>query len=65
MKTIAPQQVLCDKCGEILYQGNELKSPEEIHQMYNGTCPKCGRKLSLVPQKVRVLPASARTHEPR
>lgn len=52
-----PQQVLCDECGEILYQGSELKSPEEIHQMYNGRCPKCGRKLSLIPKKIKVLPA--------
>jgi DNA-directed RNA polymerase subunit RPC12/RpoP len=51
-----PQQVLCDGCGEILYQGDDLKSPEEIYQMYNGVCPKCGRKLLLIPQKVKVLP---------
>ena len=51
-----PQQVLCDGCGEILYQGDDLKSPEEIHEMYNGRCPKCGRTLSLMPQKVKFLP---------
>jgi len=52
-----PQRVLCDDCGEILYEGDDLKSPEEIHQMYNGKCPKCGRKLSLMPRKVKILPA--------
>lgn len=54
-----PQQVLCDECGEVLYQGSDLKSPEEIHLMYNGRCPKCGRKLSLIPQKIKVLPVGS------
>jgi len=54
-----PQQVLCDECGEVLYQGSDLKSPEEIHLMYNGKCPKCGRKLSLIPQKIKVLPVGS------
>jgi DNA-directed RNA polymerase subunit RPC12/RpoP len=52
-----PQQVLCDNCGELLYQGEDIKSPEEIHQMHNGRCPKCGRKLSIIPQKVEVFSA--------
>ncbi|MEM1990908.1 MAG: hypothetical protein QW782_09810 [Candidatus Bathyarchaeia archaeon] len=52
-----PQRVLCDNCGEVLYQGVDIKSPEEIYQIHNGRCPKCGRKLSLMPQRVRVLPA--------
>jgi NAD-dependent SIR2 family protein deacetylase len=52
-----PQQVNCHGCGEILYQGEELKSPEEILQMHEGKCPKCGEKLSLTPQNVEVKPA--------
>lgn len=51
-----PQRVLCDGCGEIIYEGDDLKSPEEIHQMCGGKCPKCGRKLSLMPRKVKILP---------
>jgi len=53
-----PQKVNCDKCGAVLYEGEELKSPEEIIQMHNGRCPKCGRELSLTPIKVEVKPAS-------
>ncbi len=52
-----PQQVKCNKCGTLLYRGEELKSPEEILQTYNGKCPKCGRRLSLMPQNVEVKPA--------
>ncbi|MEM3955915.1 MAG: hypothetical protein QW424_04100 [Candidatus Bathyarchaeia archaeon] len=53
-----PQKVLCGKCGEILYQGYEIKSPEEIYETYGGRCPKCGKKLLLVPQKIEIKPAS-------
>lgn len=52
-----PQRVICEGCGEILYEGKDIKSPEEIHQMHDGKCPKCGRRLSLIPHKVEVLPA--------
>ena len=51
------QQVNCRGCGEILYQGEDLKSPEEILQMHDGKCPKCGKKLGLTPQNVEVKPA--------
>jgi len=53
-----PQRVNCDRCGAILYEGEELKSPEEILQMYDGKCPNCGRNLSLTPKKVEVKAAS-------
>ena len=53
-----PQRVECDECGAILYEGDELKSPEEILQMHNGKCPKCGRSLSLTPKKIEIRAAS-------
>ncbi|MBS7640322.1 MAG: hypothetical protein QXJ19_06270 [Candidatus Bathyarchaeia archaeon] len=52
-----PQKVLCDGCGETLYEGYEIKSPEEIYETYNGRCPKCGKKLLLIPKRVEILPA--------
>lgn len=51
-----PQQIICHGCGELLYEGTELKPPDEIIQRYNGKCPKCGRKLSMVPTSVEVKP---------
>ncbi|RJS74829.1 hypothetical protein CW712_05815 [Candidatus Bathyarchaeota archaeon] len=56
-----PQLVNCHKCGAVLYQGEELKSPEEILQMHDGKCPKCGNKLSLTPKNIDVKPAPNRT----
>jgi len=57
---ILPQQVNCHECGAVLYQGEDLKSPEEIIQMHDGKCPECGKKLSLVPLNVEVKPAKNR-----
>jgi len=51
-----PQQIICQGCGELLYEGTDLKPPDEIIQRYNGKCPKCGRKLSIVPTSVEVKP---------
>jgi len=53
-----PQKVFCQKCGYILYEGPELKPPDEIIQKYNGKCPKCGKKLSLIPIDVEVKPTN-------
>jgi len=56
-----PQRVNCHQCGYILYQGQELKSPEDILQIYDGKCPKCGVKLSLAPLNINVEEASNKT----
>jgi hypothetical protein len=55
--TFMPQKVFCQKCDFVLYEGAELKPPDEIIQKYNGKCPKCGKKLSLIPIDVEVKPA--------
>ncbi|MFQ6085337.1 MAG: hypothetical protein ACE5OY_03610 [Candidatus Bathyarchaeia archaeon] len=46
------QRIVCDNCQHILYEGGELRSPSEIIQEYNGTCPKCGKKLRFNPNSV-------------
>jgi len=53
-----PQKVSCQECGYILYEGPELKTPDEIIQKHDGKCPKCGKKLSTVPLDVEVKPAT-------
>jgi hypothetical protein len=40
----------------VLHDGAELKPPDEILHQHNGKCPKCGKKLSLVPINVEVKP---------
>jgi len=34
----------------------ELKSPDDIIQSYDGKCPTCGKKLSYIPKKFEVKP---------
>ncbi|MGB9756707.1 MAG: hypothetical protein ACPLVJ_02875 [Candidatus Bathyarchaeales archaeon] len=51
-----PQRVVCQGCGYVLYEGAELKPPDEILHQHGGKCPKCGKKLSLIPINVEVKP---------
>jgi DNA-directed RNA polymerase subunit RPC12/RpoP len=51
---------VCSKCGAVLYESDELKSPIEIIQGLGGGCPSCGRKLDYTPrqfdpEKVRLV----------
>ena len=51
-----PQRVICKGCNHVLYEGAELKPPDEILQKFEGKCPSCGKKLSLLPLDVEVKP---------
>lgn len=51
-----PQSVICHECRHILYNGKDLKPPDEIIQKHDGNCPKCGKKLSLLPIDVEIKP---------
>jgi hypothetical protein len=53
---VMPQRIICHGCKHVLYEGAELKPPDEILQNYDGKCPKCGKKLSLLPIDVEVKP---------
>ncbi|UCD26037.1 MAG: hypothetical protein JSV75_03760 [Candidatus Bathyarchaeota archaeon] len=51
-----PQLVTCHKCGTTLYEGEELKPPDQIIQDYDGRCPACNKKLSYLPRNIEVKP---------
>lgn len=51
-----PQSVICHECRQVLYNGKDLKPPDEIIQKHDGNCPKCGKKLSLLPIDVEIKP---------
>ncbi len=55
-----PQRIVCHGCSHVLYEGTELKPPDEIIQQYSGKCPYCSRKLSLLPIAVEVIPLNKR-----
>jgi hypothetical protein len=51
-----PQRVVCQGCKHVLYDGADLKPPDELLHLNDGKCPNCGKKLSLVPLDVEVKP---------
>jgi hypothetical protein len=53
-----PQRVICHGCNHVLYEGPELRPPDEIIKEHNGKCPQCSKKLSLLPLDVEVKPAT-------
>jgi hypothetical protein len=55
-----PQRVICHGCKHILYEGKDLKPPDEVIAQHGGKCPKCDRKLSLLPMEVEVNPIAKR-----
>ncbi len=51
-----PQRILCSKCGEVLYEGDLLKSPQDVIKKYEGKCPNCGKELCFGTDGVKVKP---------
>jgi transcription initiation factor IIE alpha subunit len=51
-----PQRILCSKCGEVLYEGDLLKSPQDVIKKFEGKCPSCGKELSFDTDSVTVKP---------
>ncbi|MGD2141975.1 MAG: hypothetical protein PVH79_00675 [Candidatus Bathyarchaeota archaeon] len=51
-----PQRVTCAECNELLYEGDILKSPQDIIKKYDGRCPKCNRKLNFDSTGVSITP---------
>jgi uncharacterized Zn finger protein (UPF0148 family) len=48
--------VHCDKCGAVLYEGEQLKPPYEIIGRHDGRCPNCARRLATIPKSFDVRP---------
>ena len=51
-----PQRMLCSKCKEVLYEGDLLKSPQDIIKKFEGKCPECGKDLAFLTDAVVVKP---------
>jgi len=54
MVRLLPQLVICHSCSFALYEGADLKPPYEIVEGYEGRCPKCGEKLSSIPESIEI-----------
>ena len=51
-----PQRVTCSECSHLLYEGDILKSPQDIVKKYDGRCPNCGKKLDFSTKGLSIYP---------
>ncbi|MGD2200045.1 MAG: hypothetical protein PVJ38_00260 [Candidatus Bathyarchaeota archaeon] len=51
-----PQRVTCAECNHLLYEGDILKSPQDIIKKYDGRCPECNRELNFDSTGVSISP---------
>jgi len=49
-----PQKILCSGCGCVLYNGEILKSPQDLVKKYEGKCPECGKRLDFSLENVHI-----------
>ncbi len=54
-----PEKVICKNCGEILYEGDLLRSPQDVIKKYEGKCPKCSKELGFEGESVQVKPCKS------
>ena len=53
-KCQVPQKVVCEGCGEVLFNGSKLRPPDEVIQELDGKCPYCEKLLGFNPDKVEI-----------
>jgi len=51
-----PQKIVCSGCNEVLYEGELLKSPQDVIKKYEGHCPKCKKEMKFSTDGVVVTP---------
>lgn len=48
-------ELICSKCGHMIYSGFDLRSPNDILKPLGFTCRKCGAKLTPTNFKTEVM----------
>ena len=51
-----PQRVICSECAYVLYEGNILRSPQDIAKKYEGRCPSCRKILKFSFESLSIYP---------
>jgi len=54
-----PQKIVCSACKEVLYEGELLKSPQDVIKKFEGKCPKCKKDLKFKMESVEISTAKA------
>jgi hypothetical protein len=57
---VLPQKIVCKSCKEVLYEGELLKSPQDVIKKYEGKCPKCKKELKFSTEGVEVHPCNTK-----
>jgi phage FluMu protein Com len=57
-----PQKIFCAECNSILYEGEVLKSPNDIIKKFDGKCPKCDKKLDFTVDGINISPCEENTN---
>ncbi len=55
-----PQKIICSSCKEVLYEGELLKSPQDVIKKFEGKCPKCKKELKFSTEGVDVHPCNSK-----
>ena len=51
---LMPQRIICSKCGDVLYEGDLLKSVQDVIKKFEGRCPSCGKELDFEVDKIYI-----------
>ena len=51
-----PQKVICSECAHILYEGDILRSPQDIAKRLGGRCPSCRKVLKFSFKSLSIYP---------
>jgi hypothetical protein len=61
-----PLIIICKECNEVLYQGDLLKSPQDVIKKFERRCPGCNVELpvKLDADAISVKPNKTPNHTP-
>lgn len=60
-----PQKIMCSECNYTLYEGDILKSPQDVVKKFDGKCPNCGKRLGFSTDGVIISPCEEEDERPR
>ena len=64
-RPILPQKAMCSECGFILYEGDLLKTPNDIMRKFEDRCPECRRRLIFSMDRISITPYEEEENESR
>jgi DNA-directed RNA polymerase subunit RPC12/RpoP len=47
--------IVCSKCKNKIFTGDEVRSPKQILRLYHGKCKRCGAELDSEDFEIQVI----------